>query len=492
MLFLRRESCRKRAASTTLKRSLDPRPLLPAALVAVAAVAVWLTFRPGLLSYDSIDQYRQALTGAYTDWHPPLLSLLLHAVLALGGSLGGLMLGQCLAGALGVFAFLWIALRRLYGERLPPRLAAGLACGAFLALLIPVSPLAFYLMTFWKDVWVMILLLWTGALSLGLVRAGDSGRGPSALRVAVVVLLGAALGMIRHNAVVMLPFLGLLLGIECRRWGRGRALLLAVAPLAVCLALDHLVVAVFHVKEIHPDSQVMVFDLAGLCAEDRAACGDLPLLRRFLRVPDYQARYRPGDIGSIFWEPPVILDSGILSQPLHGDLVAEYRRAIERHPFRMMELKAEAFWPLLGTRQTYYFFHDSVVENAYGLALAKGPRPVRERLAAIAGRMALGRLRWIAGVHLVWLAANAAWIVALLARWRWSGEERFRALALFLLMPLAYYFSYLLAAPVPDFRFMYPSTLLIQGLTLAALGGAGISSRQKPSGRAPYQASVSE
>ena len=461
-------------------------------LVAVAAVAVWLVFRPGLLSFDSIDQYRQALTGAYTDWHPPLLSLLLHAVLALGGSLGPLMLGQCLAGAFGVFAFLWIALRRLYGERLPSSRAAWLACGAFLALLIPVSPLAFYLMTFWKDVWVMILLLWTGALALGLVRAGDPGRGPSALRVAGVVLLGAALGMVRHNAIVALPFLGLFLWIEGRRWGSGRALLLAVAPLALCLALDHLVAAAFHVKETHPDSQVMVLDLAGLCAEDRATCGDLPLLRRFLRIPDYRARYRPGDIGSIFWERPVILDSGILGQPLREQLVAEYRWAVERHPFQMLELKAEAFWPLLGTGRTYYFFHASVAKNPYGLALTEGPRRVRERLVAITGRVAQGRLRWIAGVHLIWLAANAAWIVALLVRWRRTGEERFRALALFLLMPLAYYLSYLLAAPVPDFRFMYPSTLLIQGLTVAALGGAGISSRQKPSGRAPYQASVSE
>jgi hypothetical protein len=299
--------------------------------------------------------------------------------------------------------------------------------------------------------------------------------------------------MVRHNAVVTLPFLGLFLWSETRQGSRRGALLLAAAPLAACLALGPLVNAALKVEETYPESQIMAFDLAGLCAEDHAVCDRYPLFRRHLLVPEYRARYRPGDIGSILWETPVILDRHILDPPLHPQLTAEYRRALAEHPLLLAEVKGEAFWNLLGTRGTYYFFQQSTVPNKFGLALQEPLRPVREWLVEVAYEVGVGPRRWIAGVHLVWLAANLAWIAALLRLWRRTGEGRFRSLALFLLVPLGYYLSYLLAAPVQDFRFMYPSTLLIQGFTVAAaLGSAGISRRQKPSGRAPYRASVSE
>ena len=57
-----------------------------------------------------------------------------------------------------------------------------------------------------------------------------------------------------------------------------------------------------------------------------------------------------------------------------------------------------------------------------------------------------------------------------------------KTIACLLLAPLGYYLSYLAATPEHDFRFMYPSTLMIQCVALsAALGGLA----QKPTGRAP-------
>ncbi|HKV06804.1 MAG TPA: hypothetical protein VJ725_01615, partial [Thermoanaerobaculia bacterium] len=80
----------------------------------------------------------------------------------------------------------------------------------------------------------------------------------------------------------------------------------------------------------------------------------------------------------------------------------------------------------------------------------------------------------------VWLVANVLWIAALALRGR-------RELALLLLVPLVYSFSYLLAATVQDYRFLYPSTLFVQVFTVAAiLGGVGCYFRpQNPSGRRP-------
>ena len=442
--------------------------LLPAALAAVAGALVWAVFRPGLLSFDSIAQYSQAFRGYYTDWHPPLISAALHLVLALGGSLSRFMLVQSVAGALGVQAFSAAVLSRLFGDRLSRRQTAWLSLLVLLLLLVPVSPLAFYLMTFWKDALAAILLLWIGALALGR---------PSAARTAALVLVAAAYGMVRHNAIVTLPVLGLFLAVESwRRLPRGAALSLAAAPLALALAGGMLVDAAFDVQERHPASQVMVFDLAGLCAEDRSTCGESPLFRRHLRAPDLGTRYRPGDLGSIFWEPPAAVDPRIVDPRLYPELSEQYRDVVTDHPLLLAEVKAESFWTLLGTEETDYFFHDSVAENPFGLRLQPQFAGLREVLSAWGRKTAGSPLRWIAGVHLVWLVANVLWIAALALRGR-------RTLALLLLVPLAYSFSYLLAATVQDYRFLYPSTLFVQCFTLAAALGGIATLRPRPPAR---------
>jgi hypothetical protein len=445
-----------------------------AILTAAAGVAIWATFRPGLMSYDSIDQYSQAMIGSYTDWHPPVVSIVLHAVLAAGRGIGALMFVQCLAGVFGVRSFAAAVLRQLYGDRISPARVTWLSLLVLLVLLLPGSPLVFYLMTFWKDSWAMVLLLWIGALALRpLDRAG----------VVLLIVLAAVYGQIRHNAVATLPFLGIFLWMEARRRGFRTAPLLALAPLAASLALGAFLNVAFHVKEIHPEGQVMAFDLVGLCAEEEKVCGELSLVQRHLRSRDYRTRYRPGDLGSIFWEEPVILDLRILRRPLREELAEEHRKAALDHPLLMAEVKAKAFLGVLDTERTYYFIHTGLQKNPYGLKLNQRFQGVRDRLAAAAKRAVEpgNPLRWIVGVHLVWLAANGLWIAGLF-------RSR-RSLSLFLFVPLAYYLSYLLAATVPDFRFMLPATLLIQCLTLSGAAGA---LAQKPTGREPSRASVFE
>ncbi|MFL6232582.1 MAG: hypothetical protein ACJ76N_05555 [Thermoanaerobaculia bacterium] len=439
---------------------------LPDWLTAAVALALWRLFFPGLMSSDSIVQYGQALTGQYNDWHPPLMAIVLHLVFLLGGAIGILMLGQCLAGVFGVRALAGSVIALLAGDRLSERRTAWLAFAVLLALLAPLGPLAFYLMTFWKDAWAMILMLWIGALSIDLYR-----RGSAPGRLLLLAGLAAALGMVRHNAVVVLPLVGLALWEGSRRrTSRPGALALAAAPLALYLVATPLIGRAFGVQELHPDSQVMALDLVGVCAEDRAAgravCPGLPWTRAHILDEKALAAYRPGDIGFIFWDRPLHVDPSIrLDYPR---LRAEYLRALRELPRPLLRVKLEAFETLLGTGQTYYFFHDSIVDNPYRLALGQRLAPVRRLLEARVrwvGEHPV--LRWVSGVHLVWLVVCALEVAALLALWAVSRQERYRALAWVLLVPLGYYLSYAFATPVHDFRFMYPSTLIVQCVTLS-------------------------
>ncbi|HSF43800.1 MAG TPA: hypothetical protein VLT87_28670, partial [Thermoanaerobaculia bacterium] len=192
------------------------------------------------------------------------------------------------------------------------------------------------------------------------------------------------------------------------------------------------------------------------------------------------SRYRPGDLGAIFWEPPAAVDGQIVDPKLYPELSEQYWDVAADHPLLLAEVKAESFWTLLGTEETDYFFHDSVAENPFGLRLQPQFAGIREVLSTVGRKTSWSPLRWIAGVHLVWLGANVLWIAALARRGR-------RKLALLLLVPLAYSLSYLLATTVQDYRFLYPSTLFVQCFTLAAaLGGLAAYLRpQSPSGRRP-------
>jgi hypothetical protein len=97
---------------------------------------------------------------------------------------------------------------------------------------------------------------------------------------------------------------------------------------------------------------------------------------------------------------------------------------------------------------------------------------VRRRLIDLATNVSLHPvLRWVSGVHLVWMIVDLLAVAGIVARsWR-LGEARYRYLAAVLLLPAAYYLSYLFATPMFDFRFMYPSTLMVQCVTLSWLLG---------------------
>ncbi len=441
----------------------DRRPDL---LTILIALAIWRVFFPGLMSADSIDQYGQAVTGNFNDWHPPLLAIAIKVVLELGGAIGLLMLGQCLAGVFGLRALARGCLE-LFHPDAEPRKVAWRSFAVLVVLLIPLSPLAFYLMTLWKDAWAAVLMLWIGALALDLFRRGATHR-----RIFGIVTCAVLLGLVRHNAVVVLPVVGIVLWMGVRRAGASRrsAFAFAASPLVLYLLANPLIDAVFHVKKFHTDSAVMALDLVGLCAEGSAVCDRLPWTKAHIVDPGALARYRPGDIGFIFWDVPKHVDPAIRQD--YFRLRAEYFRAVEEFPGRFARIKVEAFETLFGLDRTFYFFHPSIVDNPYRLTLNERFAPVRERLIAMATNVSQHPvLRWVSGVHLVWMVVDLVGIVGLAAlSWR-SGDAKYRDLAAVLLLPAGYYLSYLAATPMFDFRFMYPSTLMVQCVALSWLVG---------------------
>jgi hypothetical protein len=446
------------------------------------AVADWRIFFPGLMSMDSVQQYAQARAGLFNDWHPPFMAFVLHVVLSFGAGLGLLMLGQCVAGVLGIRALARATLAAVFGERLSPVARGWIAVGCVAVLLIPVTPLAFYLMTFWKDAWALVLLAWICALATELLAVrgrlggpGESFQLPAArrrylCRIAALVALGVMLTLTRHNAVVVLPALGTVLWRCASSRGRSVAAALAMSPLILWFAADRGLTAGLRVKPMRPDAQVMVLDLVGLCARSRATCDALPWTRAHLRDRSSLAAYRPGDAASAF--SALAGDPYYLFADDYPELRREYLGAWRRFPGQLTRVKLSAFTMLLGLSRTEYFFHDSIADNPFGLALRPRAAPVRAWLSAAADETARTPRRWVAGVHLIWLTVDLIGILAALVLAQIRRESKWLDVAVVLTLPLAYFLSYLPATPVHDFRLMYPATAAVQCATLATTLGA--------------------
>jgi hypothetical protein len=432
-------------------------------LLLVLGLILWRVFFPALMSYDSTIQFNQAWVGRYNDWHPPLLAVVLHLFLKAGRNIGALMLAQCLAGLFGLRALVLAWLRAFFGSAVPPRRAEGIALLVVLVLFLPVSPLPFYLVTFWKDSAAAVLLVWTCAAALPLVSREEEEEGERSpwLRIAAVTALSAALGMVRHNAVVVLPAVGLVLGYAVARRSRRLAAAMLLAPLLAFAVCDNALDLAFRVRKAHIERQMMAFDLFGMCALDARVCDSIPYVRSRFKVADYRRRYVPGDLGVSFWAAPAVLDPRVKWDG--GRLRAEYLRTAGGFPGVLTRVKLEAFGTLLGFHPPVLFFHETLDANKYGLRLNERFAPVREWLTGTvraAGESPGWRL--ISGVHVIWLLADGVWIALLVL-------FRRRALALVLLLPLAFYLSYLPATPAHDFRFMYPATLAVQAITFASL-----------------------
>ncbi|MFL6232583.1 MAG: hypothetical protein ACJ76N_05560 [Thermoanaerobaculia bacterium] len=440
--------------------------LAPLALVIGAALLVWRIFFPALMSFDSWVQFRQAWAGQYDDWHPPLMAIVLHQCFRIGRNIGLVTLVQCLAGLLGVRALAAAWLEGVFGAAVPPRRADWIAAGVALFLLLPVSPLPFYLATFWKDSWAAVLLVWICAVSLRLLAE------PRWLRAVALVILAVLLGLVRHNAIVVLPGTGIVLAAALWRRSHAAGAVLALAPLLLCLAAERAIDRIFDVQPRHLERLMMVFDLAGVCAEDERACAELPYTRSQAGGGDLARRYVPGDMGRSFPHGILVRDEDAAA------LRGEYLRAVRRFPGLLARVKMEAFAPLLDPNGARMVIYRGMDANEFGLRLNPRFAAVRERLTRAmlwAGEKS-PFLRPLVGSHLVWFGLNILGTGLLLAS---PGR---RPLALVALLPLAFSLSYLLATPEPDYRFLYPSTLVAQCVTLSWLLGW---LAQKPTGRAP-------
>lgn len=153
-------------------------------------LGLWLLalFAPGLMTSDSVDQWRQASTGAYNDAHPIAHTLLMGGLQRLWSSPALFALVQLLALGLATGSFIAVVSRALGA----PRWAAMLGAGAVHPMVAVTS------VTLWKDglytAAVVALAAWVAARVL--LSPGQRPSRAQSFAIGGVVFFAM---MLRHN-----------------------------------------------------------------------------------------------------------------------------------------------------------------------------------------------------------------------------------------------------------------------------------------------------
>jgi hypothetical protein len=227
-----------------------------AAICTAGFMLTTVTYYPGLMTPDSDSQLRQAQKIFFTDWHPPIMSLVWSALLKIhDGPVGMLVLF-----GLGYWGSFWIMCRAL---AVRSRLAAYvLAASAFTPMMINFAG------TIWKDVFLAVGFL---AVCATVVDAHCHAKMMRRSTAAGLIVIIATSVCARRNAIfagAALATLVLCHTFDLRHRGQPsliKACLLGGSLYVVALGITHAAInAVTHPKKTQPSSQLFLYDLVGM------------------------------------------------------------------------------------------------------------------------------------------------------------------------------------------------------------------------------------
>ena len=431
----------------------------PEAAAAAAGFALSvLIFWPGVALYDSVEQYKQALSGGTTDWHPPIMAKLWGALAHLAPGTAPMLLLQ-----LGLY---WMGLGLLAaalarrGRRWPAWAVLLVGCGPILSC---------WMGAILKDAQMLGAL--AAATGIGAWYAFGE-RKPPAWATALLLVLLAYATLVRANAAfATVPLALALLGWPRlpQLWARALACLVLIA--AVVLLTPAINRGLLGAQREGPENSLLLYDIAGTAIRAKTDVAGVPAVR-------WQAIAAAGCYSSEGWDAlsehgRCTIAPGLAADPDTPPLYGIWIRTLAAHPLayaahRLAHFNATMRW-LIATDEYGAVAPVDPERNTLGLGAPPG---VAARLFQQAGDA------WASlptGWPIVWLALAVAGLW--LSRRAPPGPETQLAQAL-LLSAAAGGLSYGIVSVASDLRY-HLWTMLAAGLGLVLLAGAdGIRRRE--------------
>lgn len=479
-------------------------------LLTCVAVIIWQIFYPGLMSPDSLAQYEQAKSGTYNDWHLPLMSIITRLIIKLGGDISTVILLQCLASVFGMRSVVSLLTAFFSSETITKEKSYQIGTVVTVFFLTPFfSSFILFSVIFWTDAWISILLLWIVSYILWLfINQSHLSKRRFLIHIVLFSISSAILALIRHNAVVMLLPICLILGFLYNIKLGKKWVIVASLPLILAFTLNPLINSVFSVNRTYIGNTVLASDLATMLKLYPDISNDYPLTSRHKDSPIVLLTENGGLWNdTVEGKPCPILDRKICDpkMPLscfgfrtnttgvdgndcyslvnkdNKVLKQEYFKAVMSNPVELLGAKFYLFKQIL---HPDYWWSGRVVcdipKNNSGLELNSNFTEVRTNICYLNEQFANNwYFYWFFGVHLLWLIINIVATVFLALRLFIKRNGKMFLMLMLALIPLSYYFAYLLAATTADYRFMYPATLMMQTLTISLILSKLFGGRKK-------------
>lgn len=197
----------------------------------------WLAFYPGVMTADSLDQWRQALSGSYNDAHPFTSTLFMNAFRWIRDTPAWVSLSQILLTSGIVASFIAYAQRRGLSWKI---------CAATIAVFALWPVYGIYGVTIWKDILYSLFIVAVCLLTYLIIV--DTSIARHRRTYIALALLCAAIPLWRHNGLPYLvaPFIALLI-VKVRP--RKTILLSGALAIGVYLIMHFGVGSLLHVKQ---------------------------------------------------------------------------------------------------------------------------------------------------------------------------------------------------------------------------------------------------
>ncbi|MGW0840541.1 hypothetical protein ACWD26_10310 [Streptomyces sp. NPDC002787] len=434
--------------------------------VAVACcLATAVVFAPGFMSPDSIDQLRQAMGRTpLTDWHPPVLSLVWRALIAVTGMPSSMAVLQSVVfwGALWVVAWcVW----ELTASRAGSLAVLGLG-------LTP--PVLTFVGVVWKDVHVACALLAACAVAFVGLRLRDRGLSAT-MRWALLwlgVLFLAYAMLVRKNAfVAAIPMFVLLVLALWRSPGR-RMWAKCTAALVAGVVLPAAAISLI-ARPVQTDqgAQIMLDDLIHVLTVEELRSANVPPDLRDRLVAAAQECDRIGALSDAYWACYQRPADGLTGDA--DQITSLWLREMRGHASGYLQYRLRLFTALLF--ETGYPYHPGVFGNDLGIEVAR-PR-LEATLAAYINGAAMDLRPLFRGWF--WLAVA---LVLAVRPGRGTFSLPIRVLGI---SSMAYVLGYLPIMPATNYRYLYWSALactlgllllwLDRGTTDRTTAGSGVS-----------------
>jgi len=430
------------------------------------AFIVWAIFFPGTMSSDSLYTYNEAINGDFSDVRPPLITFILYLFIKSGGGLGLFTLLECLLGFLGVRRLL-MAEAALFGANLI--IQDWIAVIGLLLLSVPLTPMPVYFVTLWFDSWLAIFLLWSIALLLELLRNTKiSVTGPSRSKIyATLVSITLVISTRWNSLILFLPLIFVWLTILWKNIvSHRKILILAFSPLVFYLLFLIFQYEVIGVKRIHTERFAFALDLASMITYDPAICQSLPLRSCQIIQEKITSEFVVGNgaIDHTMNQGLGTVDPAFAELRLLPSLPQELWLAASHFPGSYLSVKTLNFFDYLRPRPRYYF-QSFLRKNGMGLFMNERFETVRTQyISWLHSIYTHPILKMLSFAHVTWIFANLTGILYCFTFKRKS--HIYVVLGQILLVPILYDLSYMIALTSSDFRYMYPSTLIMQVMTI--------------------------